>query len=96
MSVEEYALDVSKSMEEVLRKCKELGIPADSKDYMLSDEEITELDSVVDEMIDEDDLDELVSEIAESEKIDIDNTVKKQKLNKRGTQTQNQNQTLCI
>ena len=92
MSVEEYALDVSKSMEEVLRKCKELGIPADSKDYMLSDEEITELDSVVDEMIDEDDLDELVSEIAESEKIDIDNTVKKQKLNKRGTQTQNQNQ----
>ena len=87
MSVEEYALDVNKSVEEVLRKCKELGISADSKDYVLSDEEITELDTVVDEMIDEDDLDELISEVAESEKIDMDNTVKKQKLNKKGTQT---------
>lgn len=90
MSVEEYALDVSKSVEEVLRKCKELGIQADSKDYLLSDEEITELDAVVDEMIDEDELDELVSEVAESEKIDMDNTVKKQKLNKKGTQSQSQ------
>lgn len=87
MSIEEYALDVSKSIEEVLRKCKELGISADSKDYLLSDEEITELDTVVDEMIDEDDLDELISEVAESEKIDMDNTVKKQKLNKKGAQT---------
>ncbi len=87
MSVEEYALDVSKSIEEVLRKCKELGIPADSKDYLLSDEEITELDNVVDEMIDEEEIEELVSEVAESEKIDMDNTVKKQKLNKKGTQT---------
>ena len=42
MSVEEYASDVSKSIEEVLRKCKELGIDADSKNYMLSDEEIIE------------------------------------------------------
>ena len=91
MSVEEYALDVSKSIEEVLRKCKELGIPADSKDYLLSDEEITELDNVVDEMIDEDDLDELVNEVAESEKIDMDNTVKKQKLNKKSTQIQKVN-----
>ena len=89
MSVEEYALDVSKSIEVVLKKCKELGIPADSKDYLLSDEEITELDSVVDEMIDDDDIEELVSEIAESEKIDMDNTIKKQKLNKKGTQIQN-------
>ena len=86
MSVEEYALDVNKSIEEVLRKCKELGISANSKDYLLSDEEITELDNVVDEMIDEDDLDELVSEVATMEKIDMDNTIKKQKLTKKVVQ----------
>ena len=86
MSVEEYALDVNKSIEEVLRKCRELGISADSKDYLLSDEEITELDNFVDEMIDEEDLDELVSEVAEIEKIDMDNVVKKQKLTKKATQ----------
>ena len=86
MSVEEYALDVNKSIEEVLRKCRELGISADSKDYLLSDEEITELDNFVDEMIDDEDLEELVSEVAEIEKIDMDNVVKKQKLTKKATQ----------
>ena len=36
MSVEEYALDVNKSIGDILIKCKELGIMADDKDYMLN------------------------------------------------------------
>lgn len=86
MSVEEYALDVNKSIGDILIKCKELGIMADDKDYMLNEEEITELDSVVDEILDDEEIDELALEAAASENIDIDNTVKKQKLNKKNNQ----------
>lgn len=86
MSVEEYALDVNKSIGDILINCKELGIMADDKDYMLNEEEITELDSVVDEILDDEEIDELALEAAASENIDIDNTVKKQKLNKKNNQ----------
>lgn len=96
MSVEEYALDVNKSIGDILLKCKELGIDADGKEYMLNEEEITELDSVVDEIIDDEEIDELASEVAASENIDIDNTVKKQKLNKKNVQVKSNKKDLAF
>ena len=46
MSVEEYALDVNKSVEEIIKKAKELGYDVNSKDDMLSDDAIVELDII--------------------------------------------------
>ena len=78
MSVEEYALDVNKTLEEILKKCKELGIDARQKDDLLDDEAITLLDNSLDEITDEE-----IEEVIESEKIDVDDTVKVQKLKKK-------------
>ena len=69
MSVLEYAQDMNKSVEEIIKMCGKLGIDAEKSDDMLSDDSIVELDnafsnepeeeSVVDEEIikkmDEDD-----------------------------------------
>lgn len=91
MSVLEYAQDVNKTVEEILKKCKDLGISVDGEDDLLDEEGITLLDNVVNTPleVDEDEaLDDLVEEIIESEEIEVDNTVKKQKLKKN---TVNQN-----
>lgn len=45
MSVLEYAEDINKKPEEVLEKCKALGIEASNKDDMLDDDAIVELDN---------------------------------------------------
>ena len=44
MSVFEYAMDVEKSVEEILKKCKELGIDATTDEDMLDEDAITELE----------------------------------------------------
>lgn len=85
MSVLEYAQDVNKTVEEILGKCKELGIDANTEDDMLDQDGITMLDNAfpVGEEIDEEEaLEDLVEEIIEQEEIEVDNTVKKQKLKK--------------
>ena len=58
MTVEEYALDVNKSVFDVLKKCEELGINATDENYMLSEDDIVELDNVVEQISDEEELDE--------------------------------------
>lgn len=85
MSVLEYAQDVNKTVEEILKKCKELGIDVKEEDDMLDEEGITLLDNAIDsvEEVEEDEaLDDLVEEIIEQEEIEVDNTIKKQKLKK--------------
>lgn len=85
MSVLEYAQDVNKTVEEILEKCKELGIDANTEDDMLDQDGVTILDNAfpVGEEIDEEEaLEDLVEEIIEQEEIEVDNTVKKQKLKK--------------
>lgn len=79
MSVIEYAEDVNKPLGEILKKCKELGIVADNGDYILSEEDIIELDNVVDEVIDEEEIEELAEMVATKEDLD-DNNVAKQKV----------------
>lgn len=47
MSVKEYALEVNKSVEEIIKKIKSLGYDINSEEEMLSDEMIIELDNVL-------------------------------------------------
>ena len=79
MSVLEYALDVDKTVEEILRKCKELNIDAETEDDMLDEDAITELDNVIaneESYEDEEDIiDEIEDEIIEKEKSKIDELV---------------------
>ena len=49
MSVEEYANDVDKTVEEILNKCLELGIEANDSNYELSEEDIINLDNNMDD-----------------------------------------------
>ena len=47
MSVSEYAIDVDKSIEEILLLCKDLNINASLEDDMLSDDDIILLDNEI-------------------------------------------------
>lgn len=93
MSVLEYAQDVNKTVEEILKKCKELEIEVKTEDDLLDDEAITLLDNAivtVETPDEEEALEDLVEEIIEQEEIEVDNTVKKQKL-KKNTSTSTKN-----
>ncbi len=82
MSVSEYALDVEKSVEEILKKCKELGIAATQEDDMLDEDAITELDNVLASEPSEEDydeIDEMEDEIIEKEKSRIETIVSNNK-----------------
>ena len=80
MSVLEYALDMDKTVEEILKKCKELNIDANDEEDMLDEEAITELDNVIaNESYDDEEEninDEIEDELIEKEKNKIDDIVK--------------------
>ena len=63
MSVKEYALDVAKSVDEILKKCAELNIEADSEEYLLSEDDIVELDNAEYEEMEQ--LDDIAEDLAE-------------------------------
>ena len=91
MSVLEYADDVNKTVEEILKKCKELNIKVSEADDLLDDEAITLLDNEfenIDESLelDEERLDDIAEEMTLDNKINADQTVKKQKLKKKSVQ----------
>lgn len=82
MTVLEYAQDMNKTVDEVIKKCKEFGISANNEDDLLDDEAITELDAC----FQNDDIEELedrAEEMAEQTKINVDNVVKKEKVKKQ-------------
>lgn len=81
MSVLEYANDVNKSVEEILKKCKELGINVKSESDDLDEEAIIILDNAT--FDEEDILDDIAETIIEKKNIEVDNSVKKQKLKKK-------------
>ncbi len=97
MSVREYAEDVNRKVEEILKKCEELGITVSSEDDLLSEDDIIELDNTIGDAEEElEDLaEDLAEEIADSEKIDMDHTVAKQKLNKKNIQQNNHKKELA-
>ena len=91
MSVLEYADDVNKTVEEILKKCKELNIKVSGADDLLDDEAITLLDNEIENIdesleLDEESLDDIAEEITLDNKINADQTVKKQKLKKKSVQ----------
>ena len=84
MSVSEYAIDINKTVEEILKKCRELSIAVNNEEDMLDDEAIIMLDSAFQDNGNiEEELDDIVDEIIENKKIDVDNTISKQKLKKK-------------
>ena len=67
MSVFEYASDVNKTVEAILKKCKELGINVNTKDDMLSEDDIIELDNLLDEIEETEELEEEERLVVESQ-----------------------------
>ena len=84
MSVEEYALDVNKSVEEILKQCSLLNIDAYEADDMLDDLAITELDNAINNMDEEETEEENLNDVVVDNVKVTDNTlVTKQKLKKK-------------
>lgn len=81
MSVLEYAEDINRTVSEVLKKCEELGINVKKEDDLLEEEDIITLDNAT--FDEEERLDDMALKIAEQKNIEVDNTVKKQKLKKK-------------
>ncbi len=104
MSIKEYAEDVSKSVEEILKLCDRLGINYKDENTDLSEDDIVLLDGEVassldeedDETFDEEDeflereaLEDHVEQIVIDSKIDIDSSSNKQKLKSKSERTEN-------
>ena len=92
MSIKEYAESMGCTVQEILNKCKELGIKADSKDTFLEDDDIIVFDNAINIIStntestfeDNDALDEAVENILGAEMEPAKPTLKKQKLKKKG------------
>ena len=82
MSVEEYAIDVNRSIEVILDKCASLGFDVKNKDDMLSEEQVIDLDNADYETYEEEALEDKAEEIVSNMKSSFD-TVKVQKLKKK-------------
>ncbi len=93
MTVLEYALDVNKKVEEILKNCQTLNIKVSNRTDLLSEENIVELDHLINKKnvateaevaaADDEELDERVEEILQEEAIDADNVIVKEKLKKK-------------
>ena len=70
MSVMEYAVDVDKTVEEVLKLCKKLDIKATNEEDMLSEDDIIMLDNEL--PIDEEQDEEIEEDSYEDEVVDDD------------------------
>ena len=89
MTVLEYAEDMNKTASEILTKCHELGIKVTNEDDLLDDDAITQLDVAYQslESTDEErealeELEDHALEMATQTNINVDNTIKKEKLKK--------------
>ena len=82
MSVKDYALDVGRSVKEILDKCNTLGFSASNEDDILSEDEVIDLDNAVYEDNEEENLIDKAEEIVSNMK-NVDDTVHVQKLKKK-------------
>ena len=93
MSIFEYAEDMNKTVSEILKKCKELGIDAYEEEDMLDDEAITLLDNVFaneEETTYEENLED-IEVVVDNQVIDNDKVINKQKLKKKTDNTKKTN-----
>ena len=81
MSVQEYASDVNRTVEYVLKKCNELGINVNNFDDLLEEEDIIILDNNLDDETIIDETEEIAADIASSKNIEVN--AGKQKLKKK-------------
>ena len=81
MSVLEYASDVNRTVDYVLKKCNELGIGVSNEDDLLEEEDIIILDNNLDDDSIIDEVFEIAEDVASSKNIDTKTT--KQKLKKK-------------
>ena len=81
MSVQEYASDVNRTVDYVLKKCKELGISVASSDDLLEEEDIIILDNNLDDDSIIDEVEEIAQDVASSKNIEVH--AGKQKLKKK-------------
>ena len=90
MSIKEYADSMNCTVQEILNKCRELGIKASDKDSFLEDDDIIVLDNAINIIStntestfeDNDALDEAVENIL-GEEINSKPIIKKEKLKKK-------------
>ena len=92
MNIKDYANDVGLSVAEIIKRCQELGIKADSETE-LSDDDVILLDNTLNLIStdtettyeEEDVIDDVVMQVMESENIDksTSNSQNKQKLKKK-------------
>ena len=82
MSVKEYAQDVNRKVEDILKLCKELNISASNPLDLLDDESITILDNNLDLEVEEE-LEEVVEDMIETRNIKVEEVSNKQKLKKK-------------
>ena len=81
MSVLEYASDVNRTVDYVLKKCKELGVNVSGEDDLLTEEDIIILDNNLDDDSIIDETEEMALDVASSKNIEMKAT--KQKLKKK-------------
>ena len=105
MTLEDYALDVDKSVEEIMALCDKVGISYDDKDSLLDDISITLLDNELQDQEDyvegdiedleekrlEEEVEDKAEELAQDTKIDMENeqSFTKVKQNKQAKKTEN-------
>ena len=100
MTVEEYSFDTNRSIEEILKKCKELGINASNKDDFLEDDDIIYLDNELvsneenllsEELESKYDFEDRAESLLEDSLLNKEVTSKKIKLKKKDSSKDNEN-----
>jgi len=80
MSVREYADDINKTVDEILKRCNELDINVSDKDDMLSEDAIVQLDNI---FSNDEETDEEIEIVLDSKKVNNDDVIVKEKLKKK-------------
>lgn len=94
MSVKEYAEDTNRSVIAILRKCKDMGITVEDEDSMLEQDDITMLDNILETIIDEEEVEEMASDLASS-KYGMDNHTHTVRTKKQNNSSKNLNKELA-
>ena len=91
MSVFEYAEDVNKTVDYILKKAKELNIQVSDEEDLLSEDDIVMLDNSIDDDSEEldDHIEEIADEIIKKEKIETGRATNKVKIKKKNEQPVN-------
>ena len=100
MTVKDYALDVDKTVEEIIELCNSLGIKVEDENTILDDENIILLDNNIDsdsedvELTEEEEVEDTAEELAQDTKYDLDNNNNFEKVKKKTTTKENKKEFL--